>query len=177
MNISKARRVLGTALLLGAAALAASLGGCGASLPGLSTGALNKTPQDNNTPSNRAFQVGATSARAIKCGYNFDPVKLRTQFLAAEGATNPAGVDQIAKVYDTTFNGVSKAVAGEGDGYCTPRKLASIKEALTRHLAGDFTPPPPAPSEDEGILGSIGSANSGDSDYAKKMQGNPTLEH
>ena len=28
-------------------------------------------------PTSRAFQVGSTSARAVKCGYNFDPNKLR----------------------------------------------------------------------------------------------------
>lgn len=128
-------------------------------------------------PTGRALQVGSTSARALKCGYNFDPVKLRTQFLAAEGAANPAGVDQLAKIYDTAFNGVTKAVAAQGEAYCSDIKVAQIKEALTRHLAGDYTPPPQAPAQDEGIFGSLGSANSGDSDYAKKMQANPTLEH
>lgn len=154
-----------------------ALGGCGASIPGLSTSALSPAPKDNNTPTNRAFQVGATSARAIKCGYNFDPVKLRTQFLAAEAATDPAGADNIAKIYDTSFNGVTKAIAEKGDEYCSQQKVASIKESLTRHLAGDYTPPPPAPVEDEGILGSLGSTSTGDSEYSKKMQSNPTLEH
>lgn len=154
-----------------------SLCGCGASIPGLSTSALSPAPKDNNTPTNRAFQVGATSARAIKCGYNFDPVKLRTQFLAAEAATDPANADNLSKIYDTSFNGVTKAIAGKGDEYCTQQKVASIKEALSRHLAGDYAPPPPAPAEDEGILGSFGSTTTGDSEYAKKMQSNPTLEH
>lgn len=172
-----AQHVRRAAVVLGVAAGGMSLGGCGASLPGLSTSAVNKIPQETNTPANRAFQVGATSARAIKCGYNFDPAKLRTQFLAAEAATDPASADQLGKTYDVAFNGVTKAVASQGEGYCSNQKLAMIKEALTRHLAGDYTPPPPAPSEDEGLLGSLGSDNNGDSDYAKKMQANPTLEH
>ena len=56
-----------------------SLGGCGASLPSLSTGSLFggtsklRTPVIQNDPTSRAIEVGATSARAIKCGYNFDP--------------------------------------------------------------------------------------------------------
>ena len=154
-----------------------ALGGCGASIPGLSTSALSPAPKETNTPTNRAFQVGATAARAIKCGYNFDPVKLRTQFLAAEAATDPAGADTVAKIYDTSFNGVTKAIASKGDEYCTQQKIAAIKDSLTRHLAGDYTPPPPAPVEDEGIFGSLGSTATGDSDYAKKMQANPTLEH
>ena len=87
------------------------------------------------------------------------------------------GTDQLAKIYDTAFNGVTKAVAAQGEAYCSDTKVAQIKEALTRHLAGDYTPPPQAPAQDEGIFGSLGSANSGDSEYAKKMQANPTLEH
>ena len=41
----------------------------------------------------------------------------------------------------------------------------------------DATHPPQAPAQDQGIFGSLGSTNSGDSEYAKKMQANPTLEH
>ena len=163
--------------VLGALVLAVALPGCGASLPGLSTSAVTKTPQEYNTPVNRAFQVGGTSARALKCGYNFDPVKLRTQFLAAEGAIDPASVDQLSRIYDTAFNGVTKAIAGQGENYCSTSKVASIKTSLSRHLAGDFTPPPPAPEEEDGLLGALTPESSGDSAYAKKMQGNPTIEH
>lgn len=161
---------------LGALVLAAGLTGCGASLPGLSTSAVSKAPQDYNTPTNRAFQVASTSARAQKCGYNFDPVKLRTQFLAAESAIDPASVDQLSRIYDTAYNGVTKAISGQGENYCTSQKVATIKSALSRHLAGDYTPPPPV-AEDEGLLGALGSDTSGDSEYAKKMQANPTLQH
>lgn len=170
------RRLRRAGWVMGGLALAAALSGCGASLPGLSTSAVSKAPQDYNTPTNRAFQVASTSARAQKWGYNFDPVKLRTQFLASESATDPASVDQLSRIYDTAYSGVTKAIAGQGENYCSSEKVASIKGALTRHLAGDYTPPPPAP-EDEGLLGSLGSDNNGDSEYAKKMQGNPTLEH
>ena len=150
--------------------------GCGATIPGMSTSAV-KAPAAQNDPSSRALQVGSTSARALKCGYNFDPSKLRTEFLAAESAANPTTTDQVAKIYDTAFNGVTKAVATQGEDYCTEAKVAQIKLALSRHLAGDYTPPPQAPVVDEGLFGSLGAANSGDSEYAKKMQNNPTLEH
>src|SRR4029079_9468145 len=72
-----------------------SLGGCGASLPSLSTGSLfggtskAATPVIQNDPTSRAIEVGSTSARAIKCGYNSDPAKLKNQFLTAEAATTP----------------------------------------------------------------------------------------
>jgi hypothetical protein len=170
------RRLRRAGVLMGSLALAAALPGCGASLPGLSTSAVSKTPQEYNTPTNRAFQVAGTSARALKCGYNFDPVKLRTQYLAAESATDPASVDQLGRIYDTAYNGVTKAIAGQGENYCSEQKVASIKSALSRHLAGDYAPPPPAPDE-EGLLGALTPESSGDSDYAKKMQGNPTLDH
>ncbi len=68
----------------------------------------------------RAFQVGTVSARAIKCGFNFDPAKLKTNYLAYERQT--AGVDmaKIERVYDVSFN-VAKAVATEAD-YCSQEK-------------------------------------------------------
>lgn len=137
------------------AASAAALGGCGASLPSLpTTGSLLGTqPKVNpNDPLTRTMDVAATSARAIKCGYNFDPAKLKNQFISAETAANPADAVKFAQVYDTAFNGVSKALAEKGADYCTPLKVARIKLALTRHLNGDYTPAPPEPSEDGGGL-------------------------
>lgn len=160
----------------GLAMVLASLGGCGASIPGMSTSALSPGKPAQDDPTSRALQVGSTSARAIKCGYNFDPVKLRTQFLAAEAVTSPTNVDQIAKIYDTAFNGVTKAVATQGEGYCSEEKVAQIKAALTRHLAGDYSPPQVV-VKDEGLFGSLGDTGSGDSEYAKKMQANPTIQH
>ena len=159
-------------------AVALLLAGCGASIPGLSTSALApaKPAEAQNDPTSRALQVGSTSARAIKCGFNFDPVKLRTQYLAADTMASPADADKLGRIYDTAFNGVSKAVSGQGESYCSDQKVAMIKDALTRHLAGDYAPPPPAPAEeDDGIFGSFGSTSSGDSDYRKKMESNPTL--
>jgi hypothetical protein len=128
---------------------ALTLGGCSSS-SGVSTGALLGEGQASATaaiPSaptgdstSRAFQVGSTAARAVKCGYNFDPVKLRTNFLANEAATvAPTDIPRIEKVYDTAYNGVAKAVAGQAN-YCSQAKTAEIKTNLTRHLAGDYTP-------------------------------------
>jgi len=127
------------------------LGGCSSS-SGMSTGSLFGGGQQNaaapaavaanpaGDPTTRAFQVGSTSARAVKCGYNFDPVKLKTTFLSSEAAAvSAADIPRVEKVYDTAYNGVAKAVAGQ-PGYCTPDKTADIKANLTRHLAGDYTP-------------------------------------
>lgn len=136
----------------------ASLGGCGATLPSLTTSSLlggSKAATANanpNDPIARTMDVAATSARAIKCGYNFDRVKLKNQFLASESAANPAEAAKLPQIYDTAFNGVSKALAGEGADYCSELKVARIKLALTRHLNGDYTPSPPEPSRDDGGL-------------------------
>jgi hypothetical protein len=154
----------------------ASLGGCGASLPSLSTGLLfggtskaAATPAIQNDPTSRAIEVGSTSARAIKCGYNFDPAKLKSQFLTAEAAANPADTAKLTQVYDVTFNGISKALATKGTDYCSKAKTTRIKEALNRHLAGDYTPSPPEPVEqDEGLFGSAPSASSSDTPFNSK---------
>ena len=142
--------------------LAAFLSGCGASLPSLTTGSLfgsKPPPVAQNDPVSRAMDVGATSARAIKCGYNFDPSKLRGQYLTAETANNPADADKLGKVYDAAFRGVSKALADKGDDYCSADKTARIKTALTRHLAGDYTPAPPEVAQDDSLLSGWGSSS------------------
>lgn len=137
----------------------AALAGCGASLPSLSTGSLlgggSKAAAENTNPNDpvaRAMDVAATSARAIKCGYNFDPAKLKNQFLSSETAANPPDAAKLSQVYDTAFNGVSKALTEKGVDYCSELKVARIKLALTRHLNGDYTPSPPEPTEDGGGL-------------------------
>ena len=142
-----------TATLMSVAA-AVALSACsgGPSLPSLSTGSLTPQqgaaaaapPEQNavkNDPTQRAFQVGSTSARAVKCGYFFDPVKLKQQFLAAEATLGAAGeaITKIEKIYDVSFNGITRAISPRED-YCTDAKSKEIKADLTRHLAGDYTP-------------------------------------
>jgi hypothetical protein len=142
---------------------ASALAGCSGT-SGLTTGSLiggeQKPAGPVNDPPMRAFQVGTVSARAIKCGFNFDPAKLKTSYLAYERA-QPAGGDlaKIEKIYDVSFNGVAKAVAGE-TGYCTDQKTKEIKADLARHLAGDYTPSaqPEAPPE-EGLFSGWGSSD------------------
>lgn len=110
-----------------------------------------------NDPPMRAFQVGTVSARAIKCGFNFDPAKLKASYLMYE-SQQPGGADmaKLEKIYDVSFNGVAKAVATQ-NSYCTPAKTKRIKADLTRHLAGDYTPSAPEPKqEEEGIFSGWG---------------------
>lgn len=142
-------------LLLVAPLLLAGCGSSALSLPKFSMfGGSSETPASTGsvaapappppaTPEQRAAQVGAVSARAVKCGYNFDPSRLRANYMAAE-AQFGTPVDQLGKVekaYDTINGKVAAEVAKDG-GYCTEARTRDIKADLTRHLAGDFSPPP-----------------------------------
>jgi hypothetical protein len=155
-NEGRAMKAAGLMLALVAAALA----GCSGS-SGLTTGALlgeDKPPPApvNDAPA-RAFQVGTVSARAVKCGFNFDPAKLKISYLAYE-KQQPGGQDtvKIERIYDVSFNAVAKAVAAEGE-YCTDAKTKTIKADLTRHLAGDYTPSEhPKVAEEEGLFSGWG---------------------
>ncbi len=128
-----------------------TLTGC-SSLPSLSTssvfgGGEKKTPakvavKSTDTPSNRAYRLGAVSARAVRCGYNINPTKLKSQFLETE-AQKGLTVDQIGKldrIHTTAFNGVRKAAATQ-ENYCSISKTAVIKKSLDRYIAGDFSAP------------------------------------
>jgi hypothetical protein len=166
-------------LALVAAALAGCSGGSGLSTGSLfgsgtssiTTGSLfgsSAKPAATapvNDPAMRAFQVGTVSARAVKCGFNFDPAKLKTDYLAYERTMGSTADDlaKLEKVYDASFNGIAKAVSGESD-YCTPEKTKTIKADLARHLAGDYTPSPmpKAAPEDGGLLSGWGFGSGGD---------------
>lgn len=138
--------------------LALALAGCAGSGSELTTagvlGEENKAGKLSmqSTPTSRAIQVGSVSARAVKCGFNFDPAKLKSAFLAAEAQAG-IGMDElgkIEKVYGVAYSGVAKAVQGESE-YCTDRKSAEIKSDLTRHLAGDFSPAPARENANDSI--------------------------
>lgn len=127
-----------------------ALAACGGSSQGLTTGSLFGSKQADavaaaapvETPSMRAAQVGAVSARAAKCGYNFDPTRLKSNYLAAEMSQGASAQDmaRIEREYDTIRAKVAAAIAADPD-FCSDAKTAVIKADLTRHLAGDFSQP------------------------------------
>ena len=154
MKLSTLSAVIAT-LALGACSGASGL--TTSSVSGTGATAVAAAPTHDAT--SRAMQVGTTSARATKCGYNFDAAKLKANFLAAEAKINPADAAKAEQVYGIGLNGVTKAVA-TNPNFCSPAKTAEIKEALTRHLAGDFTPTPPKPEPVEvGFFDTIGDGN------------------
>lgn len=133
-------------------AITVLVAGCSGSATSLTTGSLfgggseaAKTEaapaQPAGDATSRAFQVGSVSARAVKCGYNFDPAVLKAKFLAAEASqgTTPEMIARAEKIYDVAYNGVWKGVATQ-KGYCSAKRTEQIQSDLQRHLAGDYTP-------------------------------------
>lgn len=132
-------QMLGSAALIGGTLLYA---GCSNNASGLTTAGLSKDAPgsfDNADPNSRPVGVAWTSARAKRCGFYFDPAKLKVNYLAYE-RTQGAAADQLAKIektYDTTFRVTAEKVAGDPD-YCTDSRGLEIKADLQRHLAGDY---------------------------------------
>lgn len=120
------------------AALGLVIAACSSGGSGLTTGSLIAKPRTDE-PTERALMVAATSARAARCGYNFEPARLRTAYLAYE-STQGTTAEQIArleKAYDFTRASVIEKM-GPAEDYCNDERTAEIKRELTRHLAGDF---------------------------------------
>jgi hypothetical protein len=92
-----------------------------------------------STLTDRALQVGSVSARAAKCGYNFDAEKLKAAYLSSEIGRG-SDASQAEKIYNVSYSGVMKAAA-EDPNFCSERKTQKIKTDLNRLLAGDFEPP------------------------------------
>ncbi len=155
-------------LILAASALL--LAGCSGS-GGLTTAALTgggeqpvqtavsgsaPTVPPPSDPTSRAVQVGATSARAVRCGFYFDPEKLKANFIAAEMAQG-AGPEQLQKVereYEFIRLSVAKKISEEA-GYCDKARTNEIKEDLNRHLAGDYSPRPKKQDGQQGLFAGL----------------------
>lgn len=101
------------------------------------------------TATDRALYVGATVARAQRCGFIFDPEQVRANFIAAE-AQSGAPPDQVQKVtreFDFTRKSVLDSTVKD-ETYCTEGRTREVKAALGRQLAGDFSPPQRRPQVD-----------------------------
>lgn len=163
-----ARAIAVAGACLAAAALSACSNGP-SPLPSLTTGSLfgkadaekaAKAKSDPmaplpDTPSNRAIQIGMTSARATKCGFNFDGAGLKSKFLAAEAQAG-VPVEELAKletVYGSAYNAVTRSTAKK-ENYCHDAKVKLIKADLTQALAGNFATQRLHPKEvdDSGLL-------------------------
>lgn len=134
--------------LTAAAAVAGTwlLAGCSSGASGLSGGATEVGSIKNDDPMARPVAVAWTSARAKRCGFYFDPTKLRTSYLAWERGQGVAAdqLTRIESVYDTTFKSAYDKAATDA-GYCTEVRGGEIKADLQRYLRGDYTPNLPKP--------------------------------
>jgi hypothetical protein len=126
--------------------------------PLLQTGSLSPAaadaPPKQVTSVDRALHVAATSARAQKCGYYFDPNGLRANFLTAETqrGTGPGDLAKVTQAYDYTHRTISGKIANSAE-YCgSEARTDSIKSSLNKVLAGDFEPPPPKKADPGGGL-------------------------
>jgi hypothetical protein len=133
------------AALAAVALLAAALLGCGTSdrvrgKEGASTEieARNVAPQDLLA---RPVQVAWTSARAVKCGFVFNPDQLRANFLASEAqaGNTPEQMQKIEQAYDYTLDSINRSIRDDLN-YCNKERTAAIRKDLNRYLAGDYTP-------------------------------------
>jgi hypothetical protein len=161
-------RELVSGLLLAAAVVCAGCSGA-SGLFGTSAAADGPGTMNNDNPIARPIAVAWTSARAQRCGFFFDPAKLRASYLAFEAKeSGPEQLGKAEKTYDSTFKTIRERVTADPE-YCTDTKSAEIKKDLTRHLAGDFTPKLPQPQKVEtcGFLGAGCAGKSGPWDTKK----------
>ena len=140
-------RGVASGLMLAAACVLAGCSGGTSGLLGATASAAADAPGslNNEDPAVRPIAVAWTSARAQRCGFYFDPAKLRISYLTFEA--KQSGPDQLAKAektYDSTYKTIRERVTADPE-YCSDSKSAEIKKDLTRHLAGDFTPNFPKP--------------------------------
>ncbi len=136
---------------LGAAALLASMLAACSGGGGLTTASLLGTPAAKpqaDEPTERALHSASISARASKCGYNFNPTRLRESFLASEAAAGatPEQMTKLGQSYDFTHATVSKQISNPEE-YCSEQRTREVSTALSKQLAGDFRSPkkPPLP--------------------------------
>jgi hypothetical protein len=125
--------------MLGAAALVASLLAACSGGGGITTASLLGTPEKPpvDEPTERALHSAATSARAAKCGYNFNPTKLREAYLAW---ATPEQMTKLSQSYDFTVATISKQISNPQE-YCSESKTREVSTQLNKQLAGDFRAP------------------------------------
>ena len=137
-----ARTACAIALLCCASACGtvSSLGGGGDS-DGASAGLASFTRGSGDTL-DRPTRVAWTSARASRCGFVFDPARLRASYLAygQSYGQSPKQMRKIQEAYDYSLESVAVA-ANKDPNYCTRQRVDEIRADLNRYLAGDFRVP------------------------------------
>jgi aerobic-type carbon monoxide dehydrogenase small subunit (CoxS/CutS family) len=163
--------------LVAAAAVISACSGAPSPGSGLTTASIldgqGKSPTTsigitNDNPMARPLYAAFTAARAEKCGFNFDAAGLRSRYLAYETQQGGNGqpIAQIEKTYDSTFQRIR---TGLEEDACSDKKSAEIKAALSKQLAGDFTPNFPAPKKEVAQCGGLFAPTCQDNDPNQKF--------
>jgi len=107
-------------------------------------------------PMRRAVKIAELSAKAEKCGYNFDAARLRTAFLANEvqQGLDAAATTKLTNTYDLARQLTLREI-GEGEGYCTAARTDAIKPALRQVLAGNFVVTEVPTKQSTGVFGDL----------------------
>jgi len=95
-------------------------------------------PED---PMARSTQVAWVSARASYCGFMFDPVKLKDDYMRDESrrGNGPNQLQRISQAYDYTLQSVTNTIKDDPK-YCNRERTDAIRVDLRRYLAGDYSP-------------------------------------
>lgn len=104
----------------------------------------DQAPTSTNDPMARPIHIGWVTARAQRCGFHFDPAKVKASYFAYESAQGATGdqLNRIQRAYDYSHSSISQRVKGDAD-YCDSKRSVEIKEHLGKVLAGDYSVPPP----------------------------------
>lgn len=126
-------------LLLSACGTVSSLGGGGGNDGGGASTGLASFTRGSKDALERPTRVGWTSARASRCGFVFDPARLRASYLSYEqsAGNSPKQMQKIQEAYDYALESVASE-ANKDPNYCTRQRVDEIRADLNRYLAGDF---------------------------------------
>jgi hypothetical protein len=129
--------IAGTAVSLTACSGPSGSGGTSSLVTGSVFSSAPKAPVNPDNPTMRHVKVAMVSASAVKCGFYFDPAKLRQSATTAQ-AGDGAQLTKVQQDYDAMFARTAKALAADGE-FCADGRLGTIKSDLNRHISGDFT--------------------------------------
>jgi len=146
--VSRFVTLLGTGLLIGAAALHSGCGSNSTSILGASsTSSAPVTSTFVPDVTGRPEQVAFISACGQAYGFAHDSGKLRTAYLAYEAkrGAGPAQLGDIQKAYDTTYQAIG-ALGHRQASFCSTKDGETVKSELRRYTSGFFEPRSPVPA-------------------------------
>lgn len=96
----------------------------------------------SNDPDTRVMQLAWNTARADKCGFQFNAPRMRASYLAWEGELGaaPEEIARYASGYDQSGALFRARIKAEPIAeYCSGKVVSDIRSAMTQYIAGDFS--------------------------------------